>query len=281
MRVSEKIKLGKKQVLKVVKTVDFGVYLSAADEDEKILLPKAETPPGLMTGDEIDVFVYKDSEDRPIATTREPYLELGSLAVLRVADVGKYGAFLDWGLMKDLFLPFRQQTGKVRAGDKVLVSLYVDKSERLCATMRVYQLLSTDSPYKKGDRVSGIVYDKSANFGVFVAVDEKYSALIPKKEVTRDYDMGQVVSARVSQVKPDGKLDLSVSLSVPEQMNIDAAALMEKIQKNGGAIALNDHSDANLIREELHMSKSAFKRAAGRLLKEGKVRMDDHGIRLS
>ena len=175
-----RMQLGKKQVLTVVKIVDFGVYLGS--DEERVLLPKKQVPEDIEVGDPIEVFLYKDSSDRLIATTNEPELKVGELAVLEVADVGKFGAFLSWGLEKDLFLPFKEQTAKVEKGDKCLVTLYIDKSQRLCATMKVYGLLRTDSPYKKDDMVHGIVYDTSDRFGVFVAVDNKYSALIPRKK---------------------------------------------------------------------------------------------------
>ena len=163
------MKLGEKQVLTVVKTVDFGVYLGS--DEERVLLPKKQVPEGIEVGDPVEVFLYKDSSDRLIATTHEPKLTLGKLAVLEVADTNRMGAFLDWGLEKDLFLPFRQQTAKVQKGDKCLVTLYIDKSERLCATMKVYHQLQTDSPYEKDDKVTGIIYDRSDEFGMFVAVD--------------------------------------------------------------------------------------------------------------
>ena len=174
------MKLGEKQVLTVVKIVDFGVYLG--NDEERVLLPKKQVPQGIEVGDPIEVFLYKDSSDRMIATTNEPKLTIGKTAVLEVTDVGRIGAFLDWGLEKELLLPFKEQTAKVKKGDEVLVALYVDKSGRLCATMKVYEKLRTDSPYKKDDHVEGIIYETSDNFGVFVAVDDCYSALIPKRE---------------------------------------------------------------------------------------------------
>ena len=143
--------LGKRRMLTVVKTVDFGIYLGTSEE--RVLLPKKEVPKGIEIGDPVEVFLYKDSSDRLIATTTEPKITLGELAVLTVKDTGKIGAFLDWGLPKDLLLPFKEQTAKVKKGDQVLVALYVDKSERLCATMKVYEKLETDSPYKKDDHV--------------------------------------------------------------------------------------------------------------------------------
>lgn len=210
-----------------------------------------------------------------IATTNEPKLTVGELAVLDVVDVGQVGAFLDWGLEKDLLLPFREQTTKVEKGNRCLVSLYVDKSGRLCATMKVYPLLRTDSPYKKDDMVSGTVYETSRESGVFVAVDDKYSALIPRREVYGRMYAGQQIEARVTAVKADGKLDLSVRAKIPEQMDKDAHLVMERIMKNGGELPFTDKTDPECIKAELGMSKAAFKRAVGRLLKQGKITIDE------
>lgn len=270
------MKLGKKQMLMVVKKVDFGVYLG--NEEERVLLPKKQVPEGVEIGDPVEVFLYKDSSDRLIATTNEPKVTLGELAVLTVADTGKYGAFLDWGLEKDLFLPFRQQTARVEKGDQCLVSLYIDKSERLCATMKVYGLLRQDSPYKKDDHVTGIIYDTSPEFGVFVAVDNRYSALIPKKEVYGKLRVGQVIEARVVAVKEDGKLDLSIRNKIPEQMNQDADLIYTRLEEYGGTLPFTDKADPELIKREFGLSKNAFKRAVGRLLKEGKITISNETI---
>ena len=178
------MKLGEYQKLTVIKKVEFGVYLAERPEDEmRVLLPEKQVPEGCKCGDEIEVFLYKDSKDRLIATTNRPALTLGGLAVLKVLEVGKIGAFLDWGLEKDLFLPYKEMTTKVQPEDEVLVTLYIDKSRRLCASMKkLYDLLSTDAPYQKGDMVNGRIYEFSDNFGTFVAVDDKYSAMIPSHE---------------------------------------------------------------------------------------------------
>lgn len=268
------MRLGEKQVLTVVKIVDFGVYLGS--DEERVLLPKKQVPEGIEVGDPMEVFLYKDSSDRMIATTKEPKITLGELAVLEVADVGRIGAFLDWGLEKDLLLPFKEQTVKVEKGDRCLVSLYVDKSGRLCATMKVYPLLRTDSPYKKNDMVRGTVYGISREFGVFVAVDDRYSALIPRREVYGRMFIGQQVEARVADVKADGKMDLSVRGRIPEQMDADAQQIMERIEKNGGCLPFTDKADPERIKMEFGMSKAAFKRAVGRLLKQGKVTIDEN-----
>lgn len=268
------MRLGEKQVLTVVKIVDFGVYLGS--DEERVLLPKKQVPEGIEVGDPVEVFLYKDSSDRMIATTKEPKITLGELAVLEVADVGRVGAFLDWGLEKDLLLPFKEQTVKVEKGDRCLVSLYVDKSGRLCATMKVYPLLRTDSPYQKNDMVRGTVYGISREFGVFVAVDDRYSALIPRREAYGRMFIGQQVEARVADVKADGKLDLSVRGRIPEQMDADAQQIMERIEKNGGSLPFTDKADPERIKTEFGMSKAAFKRAVGRLLKQRKITIDEN-----
>lgn len=272
------MRLGEKQVLTVVKKVDFGVYLGS--DEERVLLPKKQVPEEIEVGDPVEVFLYKDSSDRMIATTKEPQLTLGNLAVLEVVDVGRIGAFLDWGLEKDLLLPFKEQTTKVEKGDRCLVSLYIDKSGRLCATMKVYPLLRTDSPYKKDDTVRGTVYEISRDFGVFVAVDDRFSALIPRREVYGRMYIGQQIEARVAAVKADGKLDLSVRGRIPEQMDADAQKIMDRIEKSGGGLPFTDKADPERIRDEFGMSKAAFKRAVGRLLKQGKVRIDEKGDKI-
>ena len=267
------MKLGEKQILTVVKKVDFGVYLGS--DEERVLLPKKQMPEGLEPGDPVEVFLYKDSSDRLIATTNEPKITMGKLAVLEVADVGRIGAFLDWGLEKDLLLPFREQTVKVEKKDRCLVGLYVDKSGRLCATMKVYPMLRTDSPYQKDDVVRGTVYGVSREYGVFVAVDNQYSALIPRKDVYGKMTIGQSVEARVTAVKADGKLDLSIKHKIPEQMDEDARKIMERIEGSGGELLFTDKADPELIRAEFGMSKAAFKRAVGKLLKERKIKIDE------
>ena len=258
------MKLGEKQVLMMEKEVDFGVYLGT--ESEHVLLPKKQVPRGLEPGDPVEVFLYKDSRDRLIATTNEPKLTLGGLAILEVIDTGKNGAFLDWGLEKDLFLPFREQTTPVKKGDSILVSLYIDKSARLCATMKVYEKLSCDSPYQKDDMVEGIVYELSDRFGVFVAVDGKYSALIPKREVYHTYRVGETIRARVAAVKDNGKLDLSVREKAFIQMDVDAAKLVEYMEKNGGRIPFTAKASPATIRGECGMSKYECRRGGGGLL---------------
>ena len=273
------IELGKKQTLEVVKKVEFGVYLAEeAGSNDKVLLPKKQVPEGTDTGSQIEVFIYRDSKDRLIATTAEPKLTLGELAVLTVKEVGKIGAFLDCGLEKDLFLPFKQQTKKVRSGEEVLVAMYVDKSNRLCATMNVYEYLKKESPYKKEDTVKGVIYEVSKNFGAFVAVDNMYSALIPAKEFHGEYEIGDVVEARVTAVKADGKLDLSIRRKAHLQMDEDAEYVMQVIDEFDGVLPFNDKVSPEIIQREFKMSKNAFKRAVGKLYKEGKIEITEKRI---
>ena len=214
--------LGKKRRLMIVKEVEFGVYLG--NKDDKVLLPKKQVPKDVEVGDPVEVFLYKDSSDRLIATTQEPKITLDELAVLKVADTGRIGAFLDWGLEKDLLLPFKEQTAKVKKGDEVLVALYVDKSGRLCATMKVYEKLRTDSPYKKDDHVEGIIYETSDNF--------------------------------------------------------DAAMIMKRMEEYGGKLPFNDKADPEVIKQEFGLSKNAFKRAVGRLLKERHIKISEKNIEM-
>lgn len=277
------IKLGKKQILYVVNRVDFGVYLGEtkdAPSTERVLLPIKQVPEGIENGDPLEVFIYKDSKDRLIATTREPMLQLGETAVLTVAQTGKMGAFLDWGLEKDLLLPFREQTAKVREGDECLAALYADKSSRLCATMKVYHYLSTDSPYKEGDMVKGRIYEISEQFGVFVAVDDKYSGLIPRQDAQGKYRVGEVLPLRVVQVKEDGKLTLSAKQKAYVQINEDARNVLAVIEEFAGVLPFDDKASPQVIEREFGLSKNAFKRAVGHLLKEGKIRIQDGKIRI-
>lgn len=275
------IELGKKQELVIVKKVEFGVYLATCFEDaaDHVLLPIKQLPEGKDVGDKLEVFIYRDSKDRLIATVRTPKLMLGQIAELTVAQVGKMGAFLDWGLEKNLLLPFREQRGKVTQGKKVLVSLYIDKSGRLCATMNVYKNLRTDSPYQAEDRVTGRIYEASDNFGVFVAVDNMYSGLIPKKELCGELALGTDVSARVIRVREDGKLDLSVREKAYLQMDVDAEKVLKLLDSYEGALPFNDKADPEVIRHETGMSKNEFKRAVGRLLKQGKIQIGEKTIR--
>lgn len=273
------IELGKIQELEVVRIKEFGVYLSeSARETASVLLPKKQVPEGTEIGDKIMAFIYKDSEDRLIATVEIPRLQVGGTAVLEVREVSKIGAFLDMGLEKDLLLPFREQSHPVRKGEKCLVALYVDKSGRLAATMRVYSYMSNQSPYKKDDQVTGRIYEINENIGAFVAVDNRYYGLIPKQELFQNMREGDEIEARVIRVRDDGKLDLSVRQKAYMQMETDAVKVMQVIEEFDGVLPFNDKARPETIRREFNMSKNEFKRAVGKLLKEGKIRITEKSI---
>lgn len=275
------IKLGEIQTLVIVKSVEFGVYLatSAAEAEDKVLLPAKQVPQGVKLADSVEVFVYRDSKDRMIATTNMPKLVMGQVAELTVAQVGKFGAFLDWGLEKDLLLPYKQQKKRVKEGDKVLVSLYIDKSGRLCATTNVYENLRSDSNYKKDDKVVGRVYEISENFGAFVAVDNIYSALIPKKELYGNVSLYEDIEARVVKVNEDGRLTLGIRDKAYVQIEKDAQIVRELLDSYEGAIPFNDKADPEIIKRECGMSKNEFKRAVGHLLKNREIEIGERVIR--
>lgn len=275
------MRLGEYQELIYVKKVQFGIYLAKNQNDEeRVLLPVKQVPQDLKPGDKLKVFLYKDSKDRLIATTNEPKLALGEFAPLTVKEVGKIGAFLDWGLEKDLFLPYREMTGRVEAGDEVLVSLYIDKSSRLCATMRgLYDLLKKDSPYKKGDTVTGRVYEFSDNFGAFIAVDDCYSARIANHEDHSFLRVGDIIEAKVSDVKEDGKLDLTLRERAYIQMDADGAKILELLDSYAGVLPFTEKASPEVIKRETGLSKNAFKRAIGHLYKERVIDLADGKIR--
>lgn len=273
------IELGKVQELEIIRIKEFGVYVGEQAGDEPaVLLPRKQVPEGAGIGDRMQVFIYKDSSDRLIATTGIPKLQVGETAMLEVKDVAKMGAFLDMGLEKDLLLPFKEQTRPVVKGERCLVTLYVDKSKRLAATMRVYSHMSNQSPYKEEDWVTGTIYEISQTIGAFVAVDNKYFGLIPKAELYGTFREGDTVKARVSKVREDGKLDLCVRERAYVQMGTDAEAVLLAMEGLGGVLPFNDKAEPEVIMREFHMSKNAFKRAVGRLIKEGKVRVTEKTI---
>ena len=275
------MKLGEYQELYYKKKVDFGVYLAETmTDDAQVLLPMKQVPENARMGEKIRVFLYKDSRDRLIATTNDPKLTLGGYAPLVVREVGKIGAFLDWGLEKDLFLPFKEMTQKVHEDDEVLVTMYIDKSRRLCASMKgIYHLLSKQSPYQKGDMVQGRVYEFSDNFGTFIAVDDRYSAMIPRSEDTSFLRIGDEIEARVTNVKEDGKLDITMRKEAYLQMDEDAKKVLEVIDAYAGVLPFNDKASPEVIKRETQLSKNAFKRAVGHLYKERLVEFTEKGIR--
>lgn len=276
--------VGTWQDLVIVHFETFGAYLGkdrTAPKEEQVLLPKKQVPEGAEAGDILHVFLYRDSDDRLIATVNAPAVIPGEVASLTVKEVTKIGAFLDWGLEKDLLLPYHEQTKKVKAGESILVSPYVDKSGRLCATMNVYPYLSSRSPYHAGQTVQGVAYEKSNNFGVFVAVDGKYSGRIPKEEAP-DVEIGTTLTLRVSRVLPDGRLSLSLRQNAYKMMEEDGKKIERIIRKEyDGVLPFDDKAEPERIRKVFGLSKAAFKRAVGGLLKEERIILEDGTISLT
>ena len=274
------LELGKTQTLTIMRFTDSGAYLAEPENtEEQVLLPGKQIPEGAHVGSEVTVFLYRDSEDRLIATTHKPAMELGEMAVLEVLQATNIGAFLDWGLEKDLFLPFKEQKVKVRPGQRVLVALYTDKSNRLCATMNVYDRLQTGAPYQINDQVNGTVYGYREGIGAFIAIDNKYFGLVPEKELYQKVRLGDTIHARVINVRPDGKLNLSMRKKAYSQMKDDAELVWEAIEEYGGVLPFTDKASPEVIKREMQMSKAAFKRAVGQLLKQGRIEITERAIR--
>ncbi|WP_407309080.1 S1 RNA-binding domain-containing protein [Desulfosporosinus sp. SB140] len=275
------IEIGKFNQLKINNFTSFGAYLDAGTgvRHDNILLPIKQVPEGAKEGELLEVFIYRDSEERLIATRQKPFAQLGDLAYLKVNAKTKIGAFLDIGLERGLFLPFHEQKFPIEVGKSYLVKVYLDKSQRLCATTEIYEYLSTDSPYQKNDKVLGAVYRINLAMGIFVAVDNKYFGLIPNNECFTELHEGDQVEARVIRVRDDGKLDLSIRELSYLQMDKDSSTILQEIQNGEGFLPLSDKSSPLEIESRLKMSKAAFKRAVGKLLKENKVVKSEDGLR--
>lgn len=276
------IEIGRSQKLKIKRFTTVGAFLN--DEDEKsedILLPRKFLKKEWEVGKELEVFVYKDNENRPIATTLKPKLELGQLGILQVVDVNKVGAFLDWGLEKDLYLPYDEQTIKVKKFDYYLVALYLDISGRLTATMKVEPYFSKDVEYKENDWVDGKIYSFDIDIGAFILVDGKYNAMLPASELEGVLKVNDDIKLRVKRVKEDGKIDLTKSNRVHEELSSDSEKIYTILRDNGGYLKVNDKSDPRLIFSIFNMSKSQFKRSIGRLYKQRRINIEKEGIRIN
>ena len=277
------IKLGEMQELEVAKKVDIGVYLKSEDNEkpeDRVLLPAKQVPADAKIGDRIKVFIYKDSNDRVIATVKRPRIVMGEIAALKVVEMSRIGAFLNWGLEKDLFLPFKEQIGDIKLNGEYMVGLYIDKSNRLCATMNLFKVLRTDSPYKVNDLVKGTVFSLKRGLGAMVAVDGKYLGLIHEGELIKPLHSGQTVEVRVSNIKEDGKLDLSLKDAPKLQIDKDGEKIIKTLIRNKGSLSLNDDSSPEEINRVLGMSKSSFKKAAGHLMKKKVIIMTKSGSKI-
>ena len=275
------IKLGRYNQLEIVKEVDFGVYLDG-DEDGEILLPLKYVPEGSAPGDILNVFIYLDMEERLVATTRPPYAQVGDFACLEVAWVNEYGAFLDWGLMKDLFVPFREQKVKMQKGRRYVVYVDLDEeSYRIMGSARVERYLSRErADYLPGDEVEVMVWQRT-DLGYKVIVDNKFGGMLYHNEIFQQLATGMKLPAFVKQVRPDGKIDLELQQAGFRKVDDFAEVLLQFIKDKGGRTSINDKTDAETIYDTFGVSKKTFKKAVGELYKKRLIVLEDGGIRLA
>ncbi len=273
------IKIGKRQKMRINNISSIGAYLDAGTGDtaDNILLPNNELEDmEVEAGDELNVFIYRDSEDRLIATLKQTKAVIGTMAKLEVVDVTPIGAFLDWGLEKDLLLPKGQEEGVIKKGETHLVGIYEDNKGRVSATMNIYKFLLPTFNFEENDKVTGTVYRIEPEIGVFVAVEDRYFGLIPNSECFREHKVGETVEGRVMRVREDGKLDLSLRELKIQQMDKDAELILKKMKD--GSFNLTDKSSPDEIKKALGMSKKAFKRAMGTLYKNKLVVKTENGF---
>lgn len=276
----DKIKLGDYNHMKVVKRVDFGLYLDGGNEGE-ILLPTRYVPEGCKVGDEIDVFVYLDQDERPVATTQTPLAKVGEFACLEVSWVNEYGAFLDWGLMKDLFCPFREQKMRMVKGNKYVVYVLVDEeSYRLMASAKVERYMSKERPpYKHGDEVDLLVWQKT-DLGFKVIVDNKFSGLVYENQVYRHLTTGDRLKGYIDHIRQDGKIDITIQPTGRRQTEEFSESLLQYLKENNGHCDLGDKSPSELISDRFKVSKKTYKKAIGDLYKRQLITISDNGIDL-
>ena len=275
------IKLGKYNQLEVVKEVDFGVYLNG-DEDGEILLPKRYVPEGNKPGDVLNVFIYLDMEERLVATTLQPYVQVGEFACLEVAWVNQFGAFLNWGLMKDLFVPFREQKMKMQKGKRYVVYVHLDEeSYRIVASAKVEHFLSTEKPdYQPGQEVEVLVWQRT-ELGYKVIVENKFSGMLYHNEIFQPLEVGMRLTAFIKQVRPDGKIDLVLQKAGARKVDDFSEVLWQYIKDNDGFTPLNDKTDAEVIYHTFGVSKKTFKKAVGDLYKKRRIVLEEDGIHLA
>ncbi|MDO5446729.1 MAG: S1-like domain-containing RNA-binding protein [Prevotellaceae bacterium] len=273
------IELGKFNKLKVVKKVDFGLYLDAGKDEDKILLPTRYVPEGTRIGDVLDVFLYLDADERLIATTLEPLAQVGDFAYLKCSWVNEYGAFLDWGLMKDLFCPFREQKKRMEIGNSYIVHVHIDEdSFRIMASAKVEKFMSTEpAPYKHGDKVKLLVWQKT-ELGFKVIIDNKYPGLIYDNQIFRNLHTGDRIEAYIDQVREDGKIDVMLQTTGRQHTEEFSDQLLFYLQNNGGRCFLHDKSPAEDIYDRFHVSKKVFKKGVGDLYKKHLIEITPEGI---
>ena len=275
------IELGKFNQLEVGKEVDFGLYLDGGDEGE-ILLPTRYVPEDCKVGDMLNVFLYLDIDERLIATTLTPLVQVGQFACLEVSWVNQFGAFLNWGLMKDLFVPFSEQKMKMQVGRSYVVHAHVDEeSYRIVASAKVERYLSKDMPdYAPGAEVDILIWQKT-DLGFKAIIDNKYSGLLYENEIFRALETGMQMKAFVKQVREDGKVDLILQKPGFEKVDDFSKTLLEYIREHGGRINLNDKSPAEDIYDTFGVSKKTFKKGVGDLYKKRLISCRENGITLA
>lgn len=278
----EALKLGKKNVLRATWRVDFGMYLEGGGYDGKILLPERYVPEDLEVGDDIEVFLYLDNEERLIATTLEPKAMVGDFAYLEVAWINEYGAFLDWGLMKDLFCPFREQKHRMEKGRSYIVHVHIDEeSYRIMASAKVEKFLRqpASGDLQKGQEVELLIWQKT-DLGFKVIIDNKYAGLLYDTQVFRNLHTGDRVQGFISRIRPDGKVDCALQRTGRQHAEDFSARLLRYLETQGGRCRLHDKSDAAEIQEQFGVSKRTYKQAVGDLYKRRLIRITDSGIEL-
>ena len=275
------IELGKFNQLEVVKEVDFGLYLDGGDDGE-ILLPTRYVPDGCEIGDILNVFLYLDIDERLIATTLTPFVQVGEFAYLEVAWVNQFGAFLNWGLMKDLFVPFSEQKMKMQVGRKYIVYAHIDdESYRIVASAKVEHFLSKEMPeYESGDEVDILIWQKT-DLGYKAIVDNKFAGLLYENEIFTEPEIGGKMKAYIKQVREDGKIDLELQKAGFQKVDDFAKVLLDYIKDNGGKISINDKSPAEDIYDEFGVSKKTFKKGVGDLYRKHLILLHEDGITLA
>lgn len=273
------IDIGKYNRLQADHDTDHGFYLT--DGKEEILLPNKYVPEDFNAGDELDVFVYLDSEERPVATTLHPKILLYEYACLKVVDVNDFGAFLDWGLEKDLFCPFREQTRKMQIGEWHIVYLYLDgRTNRLAASSNINKFVEKENiALKEGEKVNLLICG-STELGYKAIINNMYLGLIYKNQVFRPIKIGEITEGFVHLIREDGKIDLILQKPGYDGVEDHVESLIHQLREANGFLPLTDKSAPEVIMEHLHMSKKNFKKAAGFLYKDRKITIDEDGIRL-
>lgn len=275
------VRLGDYNRMTVVKSVDFGMYLDGGDEGE-VLLPARYVPEGCKVGDELEVFVYLDNEERLVATTQKPFAKVGDFAYLEVAWVNEYGAFLNWGLMKDLFCPFREQKMKMEKGKSYIVFIHIDdESHRIVASAKVEHFLdSSFPPYAHGDEVDLLIWQKT-DLGFKVIVDNSFPGLVYSDQIFKEIHTGDRMKGYIDIVREDGKIDVMLQPTGWKMTKGLSDVVLEYIKENGGVSHLTDKSPADDIYQQFQVSKKNFKKAVGDLYKRRLIVIDDDCIRLN